>query len=209
MAAALKVTSAFTKLQEVVGEAGATISSKVSSAVSGGSKEGGAAAATETGEAAPAPAPAPKPKPKSTDDDSEWEKRCSMSKKTRLYGFASCVGIGFLLSFLAFLTWASPTRFAVLYTFGTLTSLGASFFMFGPRRYFRAMFDPKRRWSAIALWASLALTLVAALALHSVILSIIMALVQAGCMGYYCLSYIPFGRQLARSAVMQCFKRGG
>lgn len=147
--------------------------------------------------------------PASSGDDTQWLERCGLSKKQRLYGFATCLGVGFILSFLSFLTWASPTRFAVIYTTGNIVSLCGSLFLMGPMRYLRSMFHEKRRLSAIAFLASMVLTLIAALAIKSVILSIVMALIQVACMIYYMLSYIPFGRQMAKAAVSQCFKRGG
>lgn len=62
---------------------------------------------------------------------SAWEGQCSLTRKQRFIGFASCVGFGMLISFLSFLFLTKPTTFALLYTVGNLVAVASTGFLVG------------------------------------------------------------------------------
>lgn len=139
----------------------------------------------------------------------ELNQLCKLSYKTRLIGFASCCAIGIVISFLSFITIANPVRFAVLYSFGNLVSLAATMFLMGPVKQFKNMFDEKRRVATIVYLSALVATLVIALwqGKKLVILVLLLVVVQFLALIWYTLSYIPYGRTVAASAVTGCFKK--
>ena len=68
----------------------------------------------------------------------------------------------------------------------------------GPATQLKRMFDGKR-WLSTTVWLlTIVLTLVAALALHSALLCLLCIAVQFVAFAWYCLSYIPYGQQMAR-----------
>lgn len=66
----------------------------------------------------------------------------------------------------------------------------------------KTMFDSKRAIASGIYIASIALTLGCAIGLKSVPLTIISVIIQFLALGWYCLSYIPYGR----SMVTKCCK---
>jgi hypothetical protein len=64
-------------------------------------------------------------------DAVKWENQCSLTKKQRLYGFVSCCGLGILMSFLSFIFWTSPTKFALIYTVGNIVAVASTGFLIG------------------------------------------------------------------------------
>jgi len=132
----------------------------------------------------------------------------------RLIGFVSCFGIGYLITFMSFkffieLIEGYPVPFALNYTFGHLLSLGASWFLCGPKRQFRNMFDEKRKWTSIIYLSCLVITLALVfiplpwqLRLFLLLISI-MTQFFASC--WYSLSYIPYGRKTAINMAKRSF----
>eukprot|EP00978_Attheya_sp_CCMP212_P015482 scaffold39953_cov58-Attheya_sp.AAC.3 len=101
----------------------------------------------------------------------------SLTYKHRVIGCVSCMGVG-------------------------LVSLGGSFFLVGPKKQINKMFHERRRIATILYLGSLFLTLVVAFAFHNVpgqgpLLILLMAC-QYVAIGWYCLSYIPFAREMAQ-----------
>lgn len=136
-----------------------------------------------------------------------FEKECPLTRKQRLMAFASCIALSWIISFFAFMFWASPRRFGLLVTLGSMCSLASTSFLIGLRKQAKMAFAPKRRMSAILFLSSMVLTLIAALALKSMLLSLFFVLVQIGCSAWYSLSYIPFAQQIVGSVVKKCFSR--
>jgi hypothetical protein len=93
----------------------------------------------------------------------------------------------------------NPAPFAVNYSAGNILALGASFFLCGPKRQFKNMFDAKRRTTSIIYLSCLGSTLtVVFIPLHWAIkLSLLIGLLltQCGANAWYSLSYIPYGRK--------------
>mmetsp|Transcript_4871 Transcript_4871/g.7213 ORF Transcript_4871/g.7213 Transcript_4871/m.7213 type:complete len:239 (-) Transcript_4871:61-777(-) len=130
----------------------------------------------------------------------------------RVIGFASCYGLGYLITFGSFglfirLVEGNPLPFVTMYTLGNILSLLSSVFLCGPKRQFKNMFDQKRRTTSMLYLSTLFLTIVVAcLPFDSTIkLSIlVLLLVTQICASlWYSLSYIPFGRRTAQ----RCLKK--
>ena len=125
----------------------------------------------------------------------------SLTLKQRLYGFGICWGIGFILAGLGSALIFNLSLFAVLYTFGNLSNLIGTFFLVGPVKQMRQMFDPMRLIAAIIYLVSMALTLFAALYLRNWVLAICMVLVQSCALIWYLASYVPFARAAIKRVV--------
>ena len=128
----------------------------------------------------------------------------SLSFKTRVYGWAICFCIGMLISFVSSgllknLVNGSMLKFAILYTAGTLTSLAASMFLWGPAAQCKAMFDKTRRWTTIIFLSCIVGVVVCcAVPTFKGQVPLIMALVFLQFLAYfwYSLSFIPYGRSI-------------
>jgi len=137
-----------------------------------------------------------------------------LSYQQRLYGWMACFLLGCLISLLSFGQFLhNLPRFATLYSFGNIVGLCSSFFLSGPRAQFVAMKDPKRITTSILFILSLCLTLSAATwvkrdengEIHhkalKQLLILILVITQWCCLTWYCISYIPYGRSMARSCL--------
>ena len=136
----------------------------------------------------------------------------SLTLKQRLYGFLICATLGFILDLLSFgmllsLISGNLKRFALPYTFGVLLSLGSTFFLIGPLRQLKRMFARKRFWVALVLVLSIIATLVCGLTMKKpwgpvTVLTCI--IIQWSAFIWYSLSYIPFGRKIAKKIIKGC-----
>eukprot|EP00126_Sphaerothecum_destruens_P009041 Sdes_comp20413_c0_seq6m14452 len=137
---------------------------------------------------------------------SELDNMCSLSHKTRIYGFGICFVVGWILSLFSTLSLSlgRVTNFAVLYSLGNVVSLSSSGFLVGPLRQLKTMFDPCRAISTLILLAALVGTLISAFFLHRTGLTLLCCLIEFGAMFWYFLSYIPFGRSLVSKFVLMC-----
>ncbi len=132
-----------------------------------------------------------------------------LSYQTRLYGFLTCFALGTFMSisssFFVAMIAVKPAKFAVPYTIGNVLSLGSSMFFVGPKRFFRTMFNEDRRIATAVYLASLTMTLVSALYLHTGLLTFVLIIVQFCAYLWLMASYIPYGRTMlagtARSAM--------
>jgi len=125
----------------------------------------------------------------------ELDAATSLSWKNRMIGFALCLGLGILFCFLA--TWSvlMPRTFAKFYTVGSLLIIGSTFFLMGPLKQMRSMFDSSRYISTIIYFGAIVGTLYAALVMHSVGLTLIMVIIQFCAALWYGASYVPFCQQ--------------
>jgi hypothetical protein len=131
-----------------------------------------------------------------------------MSYQTRVYGFVGCFAMGTFLSisssFFVPMILLKPAKFAVPYTLGNVLSVLSSLFLVGPRRFFNTMFGEDRRVASIVYLTTLLLTLVAALILHSGLLTFAFIFIQFASYLWLMASYIPFGRQMLASLTTKC-----
>jgi hypothetical protein len=126
--------------------------------------------------------------------------------RERLIGCATCMILGYLLSFGAFfrlkdLLTGNPLPFVLNATIGNVIALGGSCFLTGPKAQAERMFTDSRRIASIAYLASLVLTLVVAFAPipgPKGLLLLILLIVQYLSVFWYCLSYIPFARDAVK-----------
>lgn len=128
-----------------------------------------------------------------------------LSYSERIIGFGACMLMGALITLSSFgsfseLILGQPLRFAVLYSMGNLTSLCSTLFLVGPKRQYRNMTNPARRISAaIYITCLFGTLLTACISPELSWLIIALVAIQWGALLWYTLSYIPFGRRMARS----------
>ncbi|KAI9173222.1 hypothetical protein H9P43_007353 [Blastocladiella emersonii ATCC 22665] len=127
----------------------------------------------------------------------------NLTRKQRLIGFGVCFVVGLLISFLSFLSVATGNiiGFAILYTFGNVTSLMSTSFLTGPAKQLKGMFDTKRRIASIVYLGALVTTLVVAFTTKSAGLCLIFCLIQFLALFWYSASYIPFARDIIKNAI--------
>ena len=113
----------------------------------------------------------------------------------------SLVGSGLLKNLMN----GSITKFAILYASGTVTSLSASMFLWGPAAQCKAMFDKTRRITTIIFLSCIISIVTICIVFSDIALgpfkgqaAVIMALVFIQFIAYfwYSLSFIPYGRQI-------------
>ena len=94
-----------------------------------------------------------------------------------------------------------PVPFVTIATLGNVISLCGSCFLMGPTSQSKKMFHPSRRIATILYLSSLILTLVVAFALlgwkGQSLLLVVLMICQYVAIAWYCMSYVPFARQLA------------
>lgn len=126
----------------------------------------------------------------------------------RLYGFLSCVVLGALLSLVSLVSIGRPVNFAMVFTLGNVVSLAGSAFIWGPSRQWKSMLDEKRRTATACYLLSMVATVTVACWLGSSAWLLVLALValQWVALVWYSLSYIPYGRTVAKTVVMSVAK---
>ncbi|KAK9799758.1 hypothetical protein WJX73_000663 [Symbiochloris irregularis] len=131
----------------------------------------------------------------------QLEEATTLSRTHRVYGFAGSIAFALLFFALASFFFLSPSRFAILYTLANLSAIAATMFLMGPIKQVQKMFEKGRIFATIIYVAAMGATLWAALKVHSIILTLVFVIVQFFALIWYCMSYIPFARQLASKAV--------
>eukprot|EP00056_Hartaetosiga_gracilis_P016066 m.3705 g.3705 ORF g.3705 m.3705 type:complete len:177 (-) comp3711_c0_seq1:740-1270(-) len=131
-----------------------------------------------------------------------------LTYKQRLYGFVYCFALGCIFGILgsALVALGKLTAFAVCYSIGTILSLLSSLFLWGPCHQMKNMFKETRWIATIVMLASIVLTIVSAVVWNSVALCLIFAAIQFLAFGWYCLSYIPYGRAMVKNCTQSCWK---
>eukprot|EP00697_Spironema_sp_BW2_P006791 gnl/Spiro4/20923_TR10188_c0_g1_i1.p3 gnl/Spiro4/20923_TR10188_c0_g1~~gnl/Spiro4/20923_TR10188_c0_g1_i1.p3 ORF type:complete len:114 (+),score=6.52 gnl/Spiro4/20923_TR10188_c0_g1_i1:255-596(+) len=97
-----------------------------------------------------------------------------------------------------------PAKFAMLFTLGSLLTLGSTGFIVGPSTQLRSMFDSGRAHVSVVYLVTMVLTLVVCFTNHSTIVVICLIIVQCVALLWYGLTYIPFGTTMAGSCVRTC-----
>mmetsp|Transcript_444 Transcript_444/g.743 ORF Transcript_444/g.743 Transcript_444/m.743 type:complete len:195 (-) Transcript_444:163-747(-) len=133
----------------------------------------------------------------------------SLSWQERLGGCLACMILGYILSLGSFFRFrdllkGDPSRFVIYTTVGNIVSLSGSCFLSGPKSQMQKMFHQSRRAATIWYLGSLAVTLVVALCFNDssfhpqvrAIALLILVGIQYVAVFWYCLSYIPFARQM-------------
>ena len=121
-------------------------------------------------------------------------------------GFLGCFAIGFALSLTSIFSFpqlllGDPSPFAWKYSVGNVLGLVSSTFLVGPQAQLEQMASPVRIGATIAYLGSIVVTVIAALVLRHALITLCTMLFQFVALGWYCASYIPFGRWMIQQCV--------
>lgn len=123
----------------------------------------------------------------------------TLSWKERAVGFMVCFSLGFLIDLLSFGSiiglFGDPSKFAITYSLGVIVALMGTSFLIGPTRQIKSMGQPTRIVTSSIFLTSIVGTLVSALIIHENILTFVCIIIEFTSFFWYCLSYIPYGRQ--------------
>jgi len=145
------------------------------------------------------------------------EEVCSVCPKLtytqRLGGCVACMSIGFMLSFGSFMRMSKllhgdPLPFVTTFTLGNIIALCGTCFLSGPHTQMRKMFKKTRRWATTIYLLSIVATLAVAITLkdwqYQGLTLLACVFIQWAAALWYCLSYIPFARQWAKTCCKSC-----
>ncbi|AIN95521.1 hypothetical protein LPMP_050790 [Leishmania panamensis] len=133
----------------------------------------------------------------------------SLTFKQRVQGCLGCAGIGLLFFILSWVTvfLGDYVSFGFLFTLGNLMCLGSTFFLAGPVRQFKSMFD-EGRWIASTVYLiTMVLTILCVVLVHSGLLTLLSSILQLMALVWYILSYIPFARDVVKGALSSLTSR--
>jgi len=144
-------------------------------------------------------------------DDDDMTEVCAMipalTLQQRVGGCLGCMLLGYVLSFGSFfrmrdlIVYGDPLPFVVVATLGNIISLCGSIFLVGPFSQVKKMFHPTRKLATILYLSSLIITLLVAFLCHGMpgqaLLLVTLMVCQYVSISWYCLSYIPYARQMA------------
>jgi len=121
-----------------------------------------------------------------------------LTMKQRMYGFGACFVFGLLCTLLSTVTlvFLKLGAFGLLYSLGNISAIMSTMFLLGPMKQLKNMFQLHRAIATVIFIISIALTLMAALWWKNVALTVIFMIIQFCALFWYCLSYIPFGRDI-------------
>ncbi|KAG8465839.1 hypothetical protein KFE25_005409 [Diacronema lutheri] len=125
----------------------------------------------------------------------------SLTYEQRMYGFGICICAGILLSLSSMFSFTKlvlgqPRDFAIKYTFGNVLAICSTGFLIGPGRQLRNMSASSRWIAALIYLFAMIMTLVSAFKIQIAGITVFFIIIQFCAMVWYCLSYIPFGRQM-------------
>jgi hypothetical protein len=141
-------------------------------------------------------------------EDQPLHLRCcsTLSWEDRVMGFLGCFAVGLALSLSSLLSFpmllvGHPTPFAWKYSVGNCVSLASSAFLVGPRAQWEQMSSPVRLGATTMYIVSILLTMLSALVFQFALLTFLCMIIQFCALGWYCASYIPFGRSCIQACV--------
>ena len=139
----------------------------------------------------------------------------TLSKKQRIIGFVTCLGLG--LFFFSFATVYLPVmvlkarKFALMFSLGSLFTLGSFSFLWGPFNHIKHLFGRERLPFTAVYFGTLFFTLYFALSLQSYVLTSVAAVAQVGALLWFVISYVPGGQTgmkfFARICSAMCFRQ--
>jgi len=135
-----------------------------------------------------------------------------LSYQQRLYGFIACFSLGWIMSALGSITLftnKSASRFGqfgIIYGFGQLIALCATFFLSGPAKACKTVFHKKRVHAASFYIGMIVVVISMGLAKLSPGLIITALCIQLCAAIWYAASYFPFGRTIIKSCLKKPFK---
>jgi len=144
---------------------------------------------------------APLPAPSRREEEEGW---FVLSRWDRMLVFGACnlaALVCFVICFALFPIMATkPSKFAVLWSVGSILFLASFAAVMGPVAYIKHLASAPRLPFTAAYFGSIGLTLYFSLGLRSVFLTIPCALVQLACLVWYLISYFPMGASGLRLA---------
>lgn len=132
-------------------------------------------------------------------EDDQWIKGLTMSQ--RIQGFLLFMTIAFFASFMSWIALGMGHfwKYTFLSSIGTLLSLASTFILMGPSAQFQYMMEEHRRMASIMYIGSVVLSIFVAIIFQSTFLCILTTAVQYACLGWYTLTYIPYGGEVVMS----------
>ncbi|KAI6646200.1 hypothetical protein LOD99_9407 [Oopsacas minuta] len=131
----------------------------------------------------------------SQEQETEWVP--SLGRKERLVGFLISLGLGIIFFVLAGLLVPlivlKARRFALLFTLGSICTLGSFSFLWGPWAHLTHILSLQRLPFTLSYIATLLLTLLASVLLHSTPLTLLFGILQLLALLWYLCSYVPGG----------------
>ena len=135
-----------------------------------------------------------------------------LSLKERILGCVTCMVCGYLMGFGSFIRLTqmikgNPVPLVVHITLGNILTLCGTCFMTGPEQQARRMFHKSRKIASLMYLGGMALTLLLLMMPRFVTKGfwlILLAVGQYAAITWYCLSYIPFAREIAKSLCRRC-----
>lgn len=134
----------------------------------------------------------------SSNKSSDKEYLPSLSKKQRIFGFVTCLGLG--LFFFSFASLYIPVivikarKFALMFSLGSLFTMGSFSFLWGPWNHMSHLFSKERLPFTSVYLGTLSATLFFALSWQSYIMTSIAAVGQVIALLWFVVSYIPGGQ---------------
>ncbi|GLI61304.1 hypothetical protein VaNZ11_003658 [Volvox africanus] len=129
----------------------------------------------------------------------------TLSWKNRLIGFGCCFAFGCLLTIISIpMLWTMQiTKFAILYSVGSVVSVMSTLFLMGPVKQCQRMLEEKRILATIVYIAAIAATLAVAFTTRNAILCLIMLVIQILALVWYCITWIPGGQAALKSIIFR------
>ena len=128
-------------------------------------------------------------------EETEWVP--SLGRKERLIGFILCLGLGVAFFVLAGLMVPlivlKARRFALLFTLGSICTLGSFSFLWGPWAHLTHILSLQRLPFTLGYTLTLLLTLYSSVGLHSTPLTLLFGILQLLALLWYLCSYVPGG----------------
>mmetsp|Transcript_8117 Transcript_8117/g.23354 ORF Transcript_8117/g.23354 Transcript_8117/m.23354 type:complete len:215 (-) Transcript_8117:135-779(-) len=137
----------------------------------------------------------------------------NLSMQERMLGCVTCMVAGYLLSFgslsrLGRLLYGNPVPICVHVTLGNLLTLCGTCFLTGPTNQAKRMWHASRRTASIlyisSMWTTFVFLCLPAFMGRGFLLFLLI-IVQYIAVTWYCLSYIPFGRDLLKRCCQRMF----
>ncbi|KAG2433923.1 hypothetical protein HXX76_008275 [Chlamydomonas incerta] len=135
----------------------------------------------------------------------QLDEAMTLSWKNRLIGFGCCLAVGLLLTLISIpMLWTMQiTKFAVMYSVGSVVSVLSTLFLMGPVKQFQRMMEEKRILATIVYILSIAGTLTIAFTTHNPALCLIMLVIQILALVWYCVTWIPGGQAALKSIIFR------
>uniref|UniRef100_A0A6T6H7X9 Vesicle transport protein n=1 Tax=Craspedostauros australis TaxID=1486917 RepID=A0A6T6H7X9_9STRA len=139
-----------------------------------------------------------------------------LSLRERMLGCATCMVCGYILSFGSFLRFRSlitgdPVPIVVHVTIGNILALCGTCFLTGPTSQVRRMWHQSRRGASImylsSMWITIILLFLPKFVMRGFLLFLLI-IIQYIAITWYCLSYIPFGREMLKRFCVRLVSSG-